>query len=195
MHLDIKIALSFFMAITFSATFAQDLIPISDEGTVESTNCDNGIIITDSNADDGNYLPGETYQMTVCFNTLVGDSIQVSILPQFNQNDTLNVWDVDENSTLFIYAGTDTDGDLLGAFNSETDPNGVFFQTDVPCITLVWESGENSSGAGFLAQFNCLQDLQPFNVSVLIDPPFGLSTDTFPDIGPDANVITFCFGD
>ncbi len=195
MHFDVKGALILFLALAFSSVSAQDLIPISDEGTVESTNCDNPIFLTDSNADDGNYLPGETYEITTCINTLVGDSVQITIIPQINLNDTLNLWDVDGNSTLFIYAGIGTDGELLGAFNSITDPNGVFLTTIVPCVTFVWESGENSSGAGFLAQINCIQELQPFNVQVLIDPPFGLSTDTFPDIGPNENVITFCFGD
>jgi gliding motility-associated-like protein len=195
MNFNLKIVILFILTISFTGAFSQDSTPISDEGLVESTNCDNGITITDSNADDGDYLPGETYEITACINTLVGDSVQITILPPINQSDTVNVWDVDENSTLSIFAGEGTDGDLLGVFNSETDPNGVYLTTIVPCVTFVWESGAFSSGEGFIAQINCLQDLQPFNVSVFIDPPFGLSTDTFPDIGPNENVITFCFGD
>ena len=195
MNFDFKFVLPFLLLLPIGNLLAQDTIPISDGGTVESTNCDNGLILTDSNADDGNYEPGEIFQITACINTLVGDSVQVSILPPLNQSDTVNVWDVDENSTLMIYAGTDTDGELLGTFNSVTDPSGVYLTTTVPCVTFVWESGESSSGEGFIANIECLQDLQPFNVSVLIDPPFGLSTDTFPDIGPNENVITFCFGD
>lgn len=195
MHFDFKVAFSLILVLTFNGIFAQDSTPISAGGIVESTNCDNPIYITDSNADDGNYLPGETYQITTCMNTLVGDSVQITILPTFNSSDTLNVWAVDGNSTLQIFAGTGTGGELLGTFNSVTDPDGVFLTTIVPCVTFVWTSGDNSSAAGFLAQINCIQDLQPFNVSVFIDPPFGLSTDTFPDIGPDANVIPFCFGD
>lgn len=195
MHFDVKGALVLLLAVALNSVSAQELIPISDGGTVESTNCDNPIYITDSNADDGNYLPGETYQITACLNTLVGDSVQIIMIPQINGNDTLNLWDVDGNSTLFIYAGVGTGGELLGAFNSITDPDGVFLTTTVPCVTFVWESGENSSGEGFLAQINCIRELQPFTLSVFIDPPFGLSTDTFPDIGLDENVITFCFGD
>jgi gliding motility-associated-like protein len=195
MHFDVKGALVLLLAVALNSVSAQELIPISDGGTVESTNCDNPIYITDSNADDGNYLPGETYQITACLNTLVGDSVQIIMIPQINGNDTLNLWDVDGNSTLFIYAGVGTGGELLGAFNSITDPDGVFLTTTVPCVTFVWESGENSSGEGFLAQINCLRELQPFTLSVFIDAPFGLSTDTFPDIGLDENVITFCFGD
>jgi len=195
MKFDFKYGAVLILAVFCNSLLAQDSTPISDEGTVESTNCDNGLIITDSNADDGNYLPGETYEITACINTLVGDSVQIVILPPINQNDTTHVWDVDGNSTLLIYAGEGTDGELLGAFNSITDPDGVYLNTIVPCVTFVWESGEFSSGEGFIAEINCLQELQPFNVSVFIEPPFGLSTDTFPDIGPDENVITFCFGD
>ena len=193
MHFDVKITLTILLAMVFN--FASAQTPISDEGTVESTNCDNTIVITDSNADDGNYLPNENYQITTCFNTLTGNDVQVSILPQFNNNDTINEWQVDGESTLFIYEGEGTGGTLLGAFNTLTDPDGVYFITDVSCLTFVWESGENSSAAGFWAEVTCVQELQPFNVQVLIDPPFGLSTDTFPDIGPNENVITFCFGD
>lgn len=172
-------------------TFAQ--IPISDEGTITETNCDNTISITDSNADEGNYLPGESYEMTVCYETLEGNNIQFSILPQQNVEDTLNLWNVDGNSTLFVYEGVGTDGDLIGAFNSVSDPDGVFFTTDVSCITFVWVSGDESSGAGFNALVNCVAELQPFNVSVQIAPPFGLE-ENFPGL-EDENVIVFCYGD
>lgn len=195
MNFDFKVALTLFLAIALTSVSAQDSIPISDEGTIEETNCDNTVVITDSNADDGNYLPGETYQITVCLNTLADNPIQISIFPQFNGNDTINLWDVDEFSTLMIYEGIGTDGAQLGTFNSVSHPNGVFFLADTECVTLVWSSGESSTGAGFIAQLSCHQELQPFNVSVFIDPPFGLSTDTFPDIGLNENVITFCFGD
>jgi gliding motility-associated-like protein len=180
-----------------SSLNAQDIVvPISDEGLVESTNCDNAITVTDSNAgEDGAYLSEEMYEMTVCFNTLVGDSIQIQVLPQQGPNDTLNLWDVDENSTLTIFAGEGTDGEQLGVFNSFSDPDGFFLTTIVPCVTLVWTSGEESSGLGFIANFNCLQDLQPFNLDLAIAPPYELTEDTIPDIGPDANVVTFCFGD
>jgi len=176
---------------------AQDItVPISDGGVVESTNCDNSITVTDSNdGANGNYLPNELYQMTVCFNTLVGDSIQIAVIPQTNGNDTINQWLVDGNSSLSVFEGEDTNGDLLGVFNTETDPDGFYLTTTVPCVTLVWESGATSSAPGFVAQFNCLQDLQPFGVQVLIAPPFGLFEDTIPQIGPDENVIALCFGD
>ena len=146
MHFDVKGALVLLLAVALNSVSVQELIPISDGGTVESTNCDNPIYITDSNADDGNYLPGETYQITACLNTLVGDSVQIIMIPQINGNDTLNLWDVDGNSTLFIYAGVGTGVELLGAFYSITDPDCVFLTTTVHCVTFVWESGENSTG-------------------------------------------------
>jgi gliding motility-associated-like protein len=191
-----RLVLVVLLIFSSTAAVAQNSIPISDEGTIEITNCDNTLTITDSNdGEDGNYLPNEIYQMTICTNTVLGDPIQIAVLPQQNANDTINLWGVDGSSTLTVYEGTGTGGAQLGIFNSVTHPDGFFLQVDANCITLVWESGEASSSLGFIAQVNCLQELQPFNVSVFIDPPFGLSTDTFPDIGPDENVITFCFGD
>jgi len=195
MNFEIKAILALFFVFSLSSVSAQNTFPISDEGTIEESNCDNTVFITDSNADDGNYLPGETYEMTVCLNTLAENPIQITIIPPMNGNDTINLWDVDEFSTLQIFEGVGTDGNLLGTFNSVSHPDGVFFMADTECVTLVWNSGESSSGEGFVAQLTCHEELQPFVVAVSIDPPFGLSTDTFPDIGPNENVITFCFGD
>ncbi|MEM9050439.1 MAG: gliding motility-associated C-terminal domain-containing protein [Bacteroidota bacterium] len=195
------IALSFSLTGILNPIVAQDIIvPISDEGLVESTNCDNAIFITDDNGGvDGNYLPDQDYQITACFNTLVGDSIQIVVVPEFNNNDTINQWQVDGMSTLFVYEGnfdgtTPDPGALLGAFNTETHPDGFFLTTTVPCITLVWESGENSSFPGFIAQLNCLQNLQPFGVQVLIED-FGLYQGEIEGINPDDNVVAFCVGD
>lgn len=195
MKFNIEAVVSLFLALSVTSVFAQNSIPISDGGQIEETNCDNTVTITDSNADDGNYLPGEIFEMTVCFSTVLENPIQIAILPQQNGNDTINIWDVDANSTLTIYEGTGTGGDQLGVFNSVSNPDGVYLLIENSCVTLVWESGEASSATGFVAQINCQQELQPFSVSVFIDPPFGLSTDTFPNINPNDNVLTFCFGD
>lgn len=177
----------------FAEALAQSQeFPISDGGTVSTDNCQHTIVITDSNADDGNYLPDETYEATVCFNTIEGNPLQFAILPTNSQG--TNIWDVDGESTLFVYAGDNTAAPPIGAFNSVSDPNGVYFTTESNCLTFVFTSGSSSSGQGFSAQINCTQELQPFNANVIIDEPHGLFEDTIPGLEGE-NVIVFCFSD
>ncbi|MEM9050438.1 MAG: gliding motility-associated C-terminal domain-containing protein [Bacteroidota bacterium] len=164
-------------------------IPISQGDTITDV-CSNTVVISDSNTD-GDYEPNESFQMTICFGE--EDSIQIAILPSIDENDTLNLWDVDAESGLTIYAGQNTDGDSLGTFNSVTAPNGLYFQTDSNCITLVWESGASSSGAGFLAELNCIQDSQPFLLDVDVDKDF--TDEEFEGIDPAENTVLLCFGD
>lgn len=164
-----------------------------DEGGTQSTNnCQHTLVLTDSNADDGNYLPNENHQITMCFNTVEGNPLQFAILPS-NSAGT-NVWDVDGDSELFVYEGDNTGAPLIGVFNTETDPNGVFFTTTSTCLTFVFTSGASSSGAGFRARINCAQELQPFNANVIIEEPHGLFEDTIPGL-EGKNVITFCYLD
>ncbi len=192
--LTISFAFASFILLPSSNLFAQAIqeVPISNEGTVTSTNCSEPIIITDSNANGGNYLPGESYQITACINTIEAPPVQIEILP--TNPITGAVWDVDANSSLFIYEGTGTAGTLLGEFNSVSDPGGVFFTTSMTCVTFLFISGAESSGAGFSANVNCIQELQPFDLDLTVQGPHEFSNEEFPGL-EDKNVITICYAD
>ncbi len=183
-----------FILLFFSASAAFGQVPISDGGIIEIDNCDIVVQLTDSDADDGNYLPNETHEITICFNTVLDNPLQFTIIPPNNEEDTIRVWDIDDESSLFVYEGVGTGGNQIGEFNSEIDPDGVFFTTNNSCLTFVFVSGSSSTGEGFIAQIGCVTGLQPFNANVIIDPPFGLSEEEFPQLEGE-NVITFCYSD
>lgn len=164
---------------------AQDTYPISDEVTITDVSCASSVIITDSDADDGNYLPNESYQITICVEDVSLSPGQIIISPELNGD----VWDVDENSSLFIYDGEGTGGDLLGEFNSVSHPAGVNVSGQEGCLTLVFTSGESSTGEGFTANFACFQPLQPFNFEITSIPELG----TFEPL--PLETINICFGD
>ncbi|MCA1752826.1 MAG: PKD domain-containing protein [Flavobacteriales bacterium] len=180
------------LAVSAIGTAQAQEFAISDGGTQISDNCQNTLVLTDSNADNGNYLPGENYEITMCINTIAGTPVQFAILP--NSGDGTGVWDVDGDSELFIYEGDNTGAPTIGVFNTETDPNGVFFTTTSTCLTFVFTSGASSSGAGFVANINCIQELQPFNAIVNVQDPHSLLEDTIEGL-EGKNVITFCFND
>jgi len=190
-----KSILTLLLAGSISTLSAQAPIEVSiaDGGTINSDNCQEPFILTDSNADDGNYEENETFEVTLCFNDIEMSDIQVQILP--TDPETGAVWDVDENSSLFIYEGPDNTGTPLGEFNSISDPNGVFFTTDVGCLTFVFISGDGSSGAGFNAIVQCEKPLQPFDLDVEVELPNEYSDFEVDGIADDANVITICYGD
>jgi len=192
-QLKLFLSILFTGLLTYAGAQTPQEVSISDGGTFNSDNCQEYFILTDSNADDGNYEENEDFQITLCFNDIEMSDAQVQILP--TNPETGDVWDVDENSSLFIYEGPDDTGTLLGEFNSVSDPNGVFFTTDVSCLTFVFISGEGSSGEGFRALFQCEQPLQPFNLSVEVEPPNEYSDFEVDGIADDANIITICYGD
>ncbi|HKL02226.1 MAG TPA: hypothetical protein VJ911_01070, partial [Cryomorphaceae bacterium] len=173
-----------FTILTLSAS-AQDTYPISDEGTITDVSCAESVIITDSNADAGNYLPNESYQITICVENVSLSPGQIIISPELNGD----VWDVDENSSLFVYDGVGTGGTLLGEFNSVSHPAGVNVSGEEGCLTLVFISGDSSTGEGFTANFACFQPLQPFNFEITSIPELG-TFDPLP-----LETINICFGD
>ena len=182
------VLLNLFFALLYSGgLLAQDVVSIADGGTVTDVSCASSVVITDSDADDGNYLPNESHVITICVEAGSLSEAEIIISPELFGD----VWDVDGESTLFIYDGPDTGSPLLGAFNSVTDPAGVTVSGSIPggCMTMEFVSGPNSTGEGFTATFTCLQPLQPFNFVVESDP----DTTIFPPL--TFPVIQICFGD
>jgi len=138
------------------------LVPISNEGAIADVNCADQVLISDSDADNGNYFPNESYTISICVEDGAETFAQFIISPALYDH----VWDIDENSNLFVYDGPTTASPLLGAYNSVSDPAGVFVTATGSCITLTFVSGAESSGEGFTSIFQCVQPLQPFEVSI-----------------------------
>ncbi len=166
--------------------------PISLGGTQNANSCQTVLVLTDSEANDGAYLPNESHEITVCFITLDDNPLQFAILP--TNSALTSIWDVDSNSELYVYEGNSTAAPLIGVFNSATDPSGVFFTTTSSCLTFVFLSGPESSGQGFRARITCVQEQQPFTANVIIAPPQELLEEEIPGL-EGKNVITHCFLD
>lgn len=144
------------------------IINISDGGEVGGILCNEIALLTDSGGESGGYGENESHLITLCVDeSAVESNAQFIISPQLYGH----TWDVDDNSTLFIYDGPDTDGDLLGTFNTTSHPNGIILQSTGRCLTFEFVSGEGSSGAGFSGTFACPQPLQPFQVFLSTEPP------------------------
>lgn len=170
---------------TWNVASAQQTVAISDGGTISEISCASSVIITDSGGEDGNYGSAEDFTMTFCVEGISTSFGQIIISPALN-GDT---WDLDPTSTLFIYDGNSTAAPLLGAFNSDTDPAGVYVSGTTGCMTLQFVSGAGASAPGFTAHFQCEQPLQPFNFDITGIPPL----EPFQDFTDPA--IKICFGD
>lgn len=162
-----------------------DTVAISDGGTIDGISCASKVIITDSGGIDGDYGPNESFVITLCIESGSTSNGQLILSPEL-YGDT---WDVDDNSTLFVYDGMNTSGNLLGTFNSESNPNGFIIDGGDLCMTLEFVSGSGSSGAGFTATYQCYQPLQPFLFEVSAQPNFG------PFHNLEHNAIKICLSD
>ncbi len=188
-----NISLAFFLSLlfAFSAETAlgqapPDTVAISVGGTVGGVLCDSQLILTDSGGIDGDYGPDETFIITLCVDeSAVESNSQFIISPELYGN----TWDVDGNSSLFVYDGTDTNAPLIGEFNSETHPFGIIVEGTGRCLTFQFVSGPESSGAGFTGIFACGQPLQPFTFEVTAQPDL----EPFHNLTHDA--IKICFTD
>ncbi len=145
---------------------AQDIVSVSDGGIVTGVSCASSVIITDSNADNGNYGPNESFVITICVEEGSETPAEIIISPELFGD----VWDVDENSNLFVYDGNNTGAPLLGSFNSVIDPAGITVTGTTGCLTMEFISGATSTGQGFTATFSCIQPLQDFNFDIVTSP-------------------------
>ena len=169
----------------FSTAQAQTIVSIADGGQVNDVSCSSSVVITDSNANGGNYGPNESFTITICIEDASTNFAEIIISPALYGD----IWDVDANSSLFIYDGIGTGGPLLGVFNSVSDPAGITVSGNNACMTMQFISGSNSSGAGFTSTFSCIQPLQPFLFDVVGTPELAF----YGQVNDDA--IQICFGD
>lgn len=180
-----NLSLAAIAVFAFSTGYSQDIYNIADGGTINNVTCADPVVITDSNANNGNYGSNETHQITFCIDPSSETNPQLTISPELFGD----IWDVDENSSLFVYDGASTAAPLLGEFNSTLYPAGVTISGNQPCLTILFVSGNGSSGAGFTATFSCVQPYQDFLFELSGTPNFG----PFQDL--THNTINICFGD
>lgn len=150
----------------FHTSHGQQIVSIADEGVITGVSCAGNVVITDSDVDGGNYGSNETYVITICIEDGSETNPQIIISPELYGD----IWDVDANSSLLVYDGANTGAALLGEFNSESFPDGVNVSGTGQCLTLMFISGNGSSGEGFTATFQCKQPLQDFTFTISGSP-------------------------
>ena len=147
----------------------QAQVPISQEGTVTLTCGGEALVLTDSDANAGNYAAGEIYTITVCPEN--GNYLEFNATPEAGGS-----FDLANGDFLNIYDGVDNTGPLLGAFGGDIDSGIGFaasstFDNASGCLTFVFTSGASSPGAaGFAGVISCTTLPLPFTVSIAGNP-------------------------
>lgn len=182
-----RIALIVLMTVAAFAVKAQMTVSIIDNGPV-TLDCGTGPTFDHTFTDDNaaaNYPANANFSITVCPDGVAGSKVTLGMFPEVG-----GVWDVDGSDTLFVYDGTDANAPLIGAFNSDTDTNGINVQAtfDNPsgCLTFVFVSDGANEGEGFAGTINCAYPCQPIGATISSDPLMEPA---------DTGYIDICLGD
>jgi subtilisin-like proprotein convertase family protein len=182
-----NILITLIALVSTSVSFAQLNIPITDGGSV-TLPCGFGPTYEHSFQDDnpaGPYAAGSTYTITICPDGTAGSKVTLRMFPEVG-----DTWDVHGSDTLFVYDGTSSSAPLLGAFNSDTDTNGISVQAtfDNPsgCLTFVFVSNGANEGDGFQGIISCGFPCQPFTPFILTNPI---------QVPSDTGWVDICLGD
>jgi subtilisin-like proprotein convertase family protein len=182
-----RIALVAMMAVTVSVVQAQMTIAITDNGPV-TLDCGAGPAFEHSFTDDnagGAYPSNSNFSVTVCPDGIAGSKVTLRMFPEVG-----DVWDVHGSDTLFVYDGTSASAPLIGAYNSDTDTNGVSIQATFNnpsgCLTFVFESNGADESDGFGGQITCGYPCQAIGATIISDPIMEPA---------DTGYIDICLGD
>lgn len=182
---------------TSSYTYSQITITDPDNDQSNPIDCasyTDGATINfyDDGGDVGDYSGNFNDTITICPDLPNGPKITAA----FGINTGFS-WDVDGSDTLYVFDGPDVTAPLLGAHNSDTDPNGFnhtssFVNNPSGCLTFVFVSDGATEGTGWGANITCSSPAQPIepHIEAFIN---GGPTD---DLDPaDTGYVDVCFGD
>lgn len=146
-------------------------VEITDGGST-TLPCGAGAQFEHSFQDDnpaGPYAANANYTVTVCPDGTNGSKVTLRMFPEVG-----DVWDVHGSDTLFVYDGTDTNAPLIGAFNSDTDTNGISVQATFAntsgCLTFQFVSNGSDEADGFGGLITCGYPCQPIAPIISSDP-------------------------
>lgn len=108
----------------------------------------------------GNYAPNMNETLVLCPDLTQGSKVSIAFATNIGFE-----WDVHPTDTLYIYDGPSTAAPLIGAYNSGTNPVGLFAQASwnnpTGCLTLRFKSNGASEGTGWVANVACGNPPQP----------------------------------
>lgn len=171
-----KITIGVIFWCVFFTINAQDF-SINQEGTYSS--CSVNFFDSDSI---GFYQNNESYTITFCSD---GSGQSNSVNVGFG-----NLFAIDPSDTLFIYDGNSITSPLIGAYNNDNLPVGVFSTTanTSGCLTFHFVSDGAVVDTGWYAIINCVKICQPINPVITTIP-------ALVSYGPDSNYTNICPGD
>jgi subtilisin-like proprotein convertase family protein len=133
-----------------------------DYGQTNPLNCAGIVPTGGTNFIDGtgNYLPNMNETLVLCPDLTQGSKVSIAFATNIGFE-----WDVHPTDTLYIYDGPSTAAPLLGAYNSGTNPVGLFAQASwnnpTGCLTLRFKSNGANEGTGWVANVACGNPPQP----------------------------------
>ncbi len=109
----------------------------------------------------GNYGANINDTLVLCPDLNQGTKVSIAFAVNIGY-----VFDIHSSDTLYVYDGPNTSAPLIGAYNSATNPTGVFVQASWSnpsgCLTLVFISNGADQGQGWEAHAACDDPPQPF---------------------------------
>jgi subtilisin-like proprotein convertase family protein len=110
----------------------------------------------------GNYAPNMNETYVLCPDLTQGSKVSIAFAVNIGYT-----FDIHPSDTLYVYDGPNTSSPLIGAYNSATNPTGVFVQASFEnnptgCLTLVFISDGANEGTGWDAHAACDNPPQPF---------------------------------
>ncbi|MFM8964373.1 MAG: hypothetical protein ACKOGD_11095, partial [Sphingomonadales bacterium] len=108
----------------------------------------------------GNYTPNMDETLVLCPDLNQGSKVSIAFATNIGFE-----WNVHPTDTLYIYDGPTTAAPLIGAYNSGTNPVGLFAQASwnnpTGCLTLRFRSNGANEGTGWVANVACGNPPQP----------------------------------
>lgn len=185
------------LIVSVSFAFGQINItdPDNDQGNpIDCTSFTDQSVVnfTDDGGTLSDYSSNINETITICPDLPNGPKLRVN----FSVNDNFT-WDIDGSDTLYVFDGPDDGSPLLGAFNSETNPNGVtltssFENNSSGCLTFVFVSDNADEGTGWEANITCSNPPQPMDLHIEAFVN-GVGTDALDPA--DTGYVDICPGD
>ena len=139
----------------------------------------------------GNYGANVNDTLVMCPDLTQGTKVSIAFAVNIGY-----IFDIDATDTLYVYDGPNTSAPLIGAYNSATNPTGVFVQASWAntsgCLTLVFKSDGATQGQGWLAHAACDNPPQPFFPHIEAYKN-GQGTNVLNPL--DTGYVDVCFGD
>ena len=150
----IKILLVVLLCMFAVGSFAQQIITMNSNQTVNMTGC--SAILYDSGGPNGSYSYSEDYTVTVCVPSNYPMELDVTMTTEST------TWDY-----MYIYEGTNTNGNVvasrIGSSSSGTQVT-YHYSLNSSCATFTWHTDGSGQYAGFAIEISCGMECQDFTL-------------------------------